>query len=169
MRKSKLSTYKQRHLIEHFVAGSTARTAASICNVNHKTVAFYYHRLREIIAYELEQEAEAVFAGEIDVDESYFGGKCKGRCGRGAAGKTPIFGLVKRGGKIYTQVIPNVGPATLLLIIERKVVPDSIVYSDAWHGYNTLAISDFKHYRINHSPLLADMHNYINGIENFWS
>ena len=69
MRKSKLSTYKQRHLIEHFVAGSTARTAASICNVNHKTAAFYYHRLREIIAYELEQEADAVFAGEIDVDE----------------------------------------------------------------------------------------------------
>ena len=72
MRKSKLSTYKQRHLREHFVAGSTAQTATSICNVNHKTAAFYYHRLREVIAYELEQEVEAVFAGEIDVDENYF-------------------------------------------------------------------------------------------------
>ena len=97
MRKSKLSTYKQRHLIEHFVAGSTARTLASICNVNHKTAAFYYHRLREIIAYELEQEADVVFAGEIEVDESYFGGKRKGRRGRGATGKTPVFGLVKLG------------------------------------------------------------------------
>ena len=169
MRKSKLSTYKQRHLIEHFVAGSTARTAASICNVNHKTAAFYYHRLREIIAYELEQEADAVFAGEVEVDESYFGGKRKGRRGRGAAGKTPVFGLLKRGGKVYTQVIPNAGSSTLLPIIERKVVPDSIVYSDAWHGYNALDISDFKHYRINHSTLFADKHNHINGIENFWN
>ena len=109
MRKSKLSTYKQRHLLEHFVAGSTARTAASICNVNHKTAAFYYHRLREIIAYELEQEADAFFAGEIEADESYFGGRRKGRRGRGATGKTPVFGLVKRGG-VVVRFIRKLSP-----------------------------------------------------------
>ncbi len=54
-------------------------------------------------------------------------------------------------------------------IIERKVIPDSIVYSDCWTGYNALDVSDFKHYRINHSKLLANGHNHINGIKNFWN
>jgi len=49
------------------------------------------------------------------------------------------------------------------------VIPDSIVYSDSWRGYNVLDVSDFKHYRINHSELFADAHNHINGIENFWN
>jgi transposase len=58
---------------------------------------------------------------------------------------------------------------TLMPIIERKVVPDSIVYSDCWKGYNVLDVSDFKHSRINHSKLFANKHHRINGIENFWS
>ncbi len=95
MRKSRLSRYKQDRLIEHFVAGTTARTAASLCGVNRKTAAFYFHRLREIITFELEAENAAMFGGEIEVDESYFGGKRKGKRGRGAAGKIPVFGLVE--------------------------------------------------------------------------
>ena len=75
MRKSRLSHYKQDRLIEHFVAGTTARTAASLCGVNRKTAAFYFLRLREIIAIELDAESEAMFGGEIEVDESYFGGR----------------------------------------------------------------------------------------------
>ena len=54
-------------------------------------------------------------------------------------------------------------------IIERKVVPDSIVYSDSWKGYNVLDVSDFHHFRINHSELFADNRTHINGIENFWN
>mgnify|MGYP006113175443 CR=1 FL=1 len=99
MRKSRLSVYKQDRLIEHFVAGTTARCAASLVGVNFKTSAYYFHRLREIIAGHLEQEADTVFSGEIEVDESYFGGKRKGKRGRGAAGKVPVFGLLKRGGR----------------------------------------------------------------------
>ena len=48
-------------------------------------------------------------------------------------------------------------------------MPDSIVYSDSWRGYNALDVSSFKHFRINHSVLFADAHNHINGIENFWN
>ena len=59
MRKSRLSCYKQGRLTEHFVAGSTARTAASLCGVNRKTAAFFFLRLREIISFELEGESEA--------------------------------------------------------------------------------------------------------------
>jgi transposase len=169
MRKSRLSRYKQSRLIEHFVSGSTARTAASIVAVNKSTAAYFYHRLREIIALELEEECHEVFDGEIEVDESYFGGRRKGQRGRGAAGKIPVFGLLKRGGKVYTKIIPDASSATLFPIIERKVIPDSIVYSDCWRGYNVLDVSDFKHYRINHSKLFADKKNHINGIENFWN
>jgi len=169
MRKSRLSVYKQDRLIEHFVSGSTARTAASLVGVNKSTAAYFYRRLREIIVWEIEQESDEFFDGEIEVDESYFGGRRKGKRGRGAAGKTPVFGLLKRGGRVYTKIIPDASSATLLPIIERKVIPDSIVYSDCWRGYNVLDVSDFKHFRINHSKLFADKQNHINGIENFWN
>ena len=169
MRKSRLSRQIQRRLIEHFVAGTTARCAASLVGVNVKTACYYYHRLRVIISEQLELASEEVFKGEIEVDESYFGGTRKGKRGRGAVGKVPVFGLLKRGGRVYTKIIPDASGSTLMPIIESKVVPDSIVYSDCWKGYNVLDVSEFKHYRINHSKLFADKHNHINGIENFWN
>ena len=64
------------------------------------------------------------------------------------------FGLLKRKGKVYTKIIPDASSSTLIPIIEKKVVPDSIVYSDCWRGYNVLDVSEFKHYRINHSSSL---------------
>jgi transposase len=168
-RKSRLSKQIQGRLVEHFVAGTTARCAADLVGVNTKTAAYYFHRLREIIAQHLDMEACEVFDGEIEVDESYFGGHRKGQRGRGASGKVPVFGLLKRGGKVYTKIIPDASSATLIPIIEHKIVPDSIVYSDYWRAYNVLDVSGFKHYRINHSKLFADKHNHINGIENFWN
>lgn len=167
MRKSRLSKYKQDRLIEHFVSGSTARTAADLVNVNKTTAAYYFYRLREIIA--IETQNRDVLSGEFEVDESYFGGRRKGQRGRGAAGKVPVFGILKRGGKVYTQVIPDASGRTLIPIIENRILPDSIVYSDCWRGYDVLDVSEFKHYRINHSVLFADQKNHINGIENFWN
>ena len=169
MRKSRLSVYKQDRLLEHFVSGSTARTAAALVGVNKTTAAYFFHRLREIIVFEIERESHEVFDGEIEVDESYLGGRRKGKRGRGAGGKIPVFGLLERGGRVYTQIIPDASSATLIPIIKRKVIPDSIVYSDCWRGYNVLDVSDFKHFRINHSLLFADKKNHINGIENFWN
>ena len=169
MRKSRLSRHQQNRLIEHFVAGTTARTTACLCGVHRNTSAYYFHRLREIIALKIEAEAKEVFGGEIEVDESYFGGKRKGRRGRGSQGKIPVFGLLKRGGKVYTKIIADASSATLIPIIEQMVIPDSIVYTDSWKSYNILEISDFRHFRINHSLLFADRHNHINGIEDFWN
>jgi len=167
MRKSRLSWHKQSRLIELFVAGSTARTSAQLVGVNKTTAAYYFHRLRELIlAY---SEESGLLEGEIEVDESYFGGSRKGKRGRGAAGKVPVFGLLKRNGKVYAAIIPDAKTKTLMPIIREKVQPDSIVYTDCWRGYNALDVSEFKHYRINHSELFADKHNHINGIENFWN
>ena len=169
MRKSRLSEAKQAKLIEHFVAGTAARCTADLVGVNRNTAAYYFQRLRAIISYHVAQEAHEIFEGEIEVDESYFGGTRKGKRGRGAAGKVPVFGLLKRGGKVYTKIIIDASGATLLPIIVRKVIPDSIVYSDCWQGYNALDVAGFKHYRINHSKLFAQGKNHINGIENFWN
>ena len=169
MRKSRLSWYKQNKLIEHFVSGTTARCAADLVGVNRKSAAYYYMRLREIIAHHQEQESLSIFEGEIEVDESYFGGTRKGKRGRGAGGKVPVFGLLKRGGKVYTQIIPDAKGDTLMPIIQDKIMLDSVVYSDSWPAYNTLDTSGFRHFRINHSKLFADKKNHINGIENFWN
>ena len=165
-RKSRLSSFKQSRLIEHFVAGTTARAAAQIIGVQANTAITFYMRLRKLIAgklpsYELQ--------GEVEADESYFGGVRKGKRGRGAAGKVAVFGLLKRGGKVYTAIITNAKTETLLPIIEQKVKPDSIVYTDTFKAYNALDVSDFHHMRINHSELFADKQNHINGIENFWN
>ena len=167
MRKSRLSQYKQKRLIELFVAGSTARTSAQLVGVNKTTAAYYFHRLRELIVRY--SDDNILLEGEIEVDESYFGGSRKGKRGRGAAGKVPVFGLLKRNGKVYAVMIPDAKTKTLMPIIREKVQPDSIVYSDYWRGYNALDVSEFKHYRINHSEVFADKHNHINGIENFWN
>jgi transposase len=93
----------------------------------------------------------------------------KGKRGRGAGGKVPVFGLLKRNGQVYTIIIPDAKTDTLMPIIRQQVKPDSIVYTDTFRSYNALDISEFKHYRINHSKLFADNHNHINGIENFWN
>ena len=167
MRKSRFSKYKKERLIEHFVAGTTARTPASLIGVNKTTAAYYFHRLRKLIVHAVEVNTQ--FNGEIEVDESYFGGHRKGKRGRGARGKVPGFGILKGGGRVFTKIIPDAKAATLMPIIQEKIMPDGIVYTDGLSSYNVLDISEFKHYRINHSELFAESHNHINGIENFWN
>ena len=167
MRKSRLSKEKQERLIEHFVAGSSARCTAELVGVNKSTAAYYFHRLREIICQATEDEMP--YSVEIEVDESYFGGIRKGKRGRGAGGKVPVFGLLKRGGRVYAKAIPDTRGKTLMGIMQDRIVPDSIVYSDNYHSYNVLDVSEFKHYRINHSKQFVNKRNHINGIENFWN
>ena len=167
MRKSRLSQYKQNKLIELFVAGVTARTAAELVNVNKSTAAYYFHRLRLLI-YQNSSHLE-MFDGEVEADESYFGGHRKGKRGRGAADKVAVFGILKRGGKVYTVVVENAKRETLFPVITKKIMPDSIVYTDCLSSYDVLDVSGFTHHRINHSKLFADRQNHINGIENFWN
>lgn len=103
----------------------------------------------------------------MKADEPHFGGYRKGTRGRGAAGKVPVFSILKRGGKVYTKIVLDTRATTLLPIIRQKVKPDSIVYTDGYRSYNMLDVSEFKHHRINHSERFADRRNRINGIENF--
>lgn len=163
----RLSKNQQLRLLEFFVAEVTARSAADLLDIHPNSAALFYRKLREIIVAELAE----VFPeqGAFEVDESYFGGVRKGKRGRGAAGKVPVFGILKRGGKVYTQIIPDTTTATLFNAMQKRILPDSIVYTDYYRSYDVLDVSLFHHHRINHSKLFAHKHNHINGIENFWN
>ncbi|MBE7728397.1 IS1595 family transposase [Komagataeibacter sp. FXV3] len=166
-RRCRLALATQRRLLEHFVVGTPARSAAEIVGVNRNTATLFYRKIREIIA--AHNALEAPLEGEIEVDESYFGGHRKGKRGRGAAGKVAVFGLLKRGGRVHAVMIPDAGSRTPMSVIRKKIRSDSIVYSDTWHAYRTLDVSEFRHERINHATRFSDGRNHIKGIENFWS
>jgi transposase len=166
-RKSRLRADQQQKLLEHFVAGTTARAAAQIVCVQANTSIRFYQRLRHLIASKL---VSYELSGEVEADESYFGGARKGKRGRGSAGKVPVFGLLKRGGKVYTAIIPDAKASTLIPIIREKVLPDSIVYTDSFRAYDVLDVSEFHHRRVNHSKTFVNNNgHHINGIENFWN
>lgn len=100
--------------------GVTARSAADLARANRKTAAYFFHRFRQIIARQLEDSLPV--EGLVEVDERYFRGVRKGKRGRGGAGEIPVFGILKRGGKVTTVMIPDVRKDTLLPIIQREVV-----------------------------------------------
>ena len=106
-RRSRLGRGVQEELIKYFCGGVTARAAAEISGVNRNTAILFYHKLREAIFAALDAETPELMAGEFEVDESYFGGHRKGKRGRGAAGKVPVFGLLKRSGKVHVVIVPN--------------------------------------------------------------
>ena len=164
----KLTRNKQLELMKYFIAGATARTAADLTGIHRNSAIRFFHKLRCAIATK-QQDRAAQFSGEVELDESYFGGHRKGKRGHGAGGKTAVFGILKRGGQVYTQIIIDAKTDTLMPIIRQKIRPDSIVYTDYWRGYNALDVSEFKHFRINHSKEFAREKNHINGIENFWN
>ena len=166
-RKSRMPVRVRQRLLEHFVAGTTARATAQLVGVQGRTVVVFFQRLRQVIA---SKQESFLLSGEIEADESYFGGVRKGRRGRGAAGKVPVFGLLTRGGKVYTAIIPDAKAKTLIPIIREKVTPDSIVYTDSFQVYDVLDVSEFHHKRVNHSKTFVSKRgHHINGIENFWN
>ena len=168
LRHSKLTSNQTSRLCEHFVAGTPARSAAELVGVNKNTAVLFYHRLRHIIAAQVEDASP--IRGEVEVDECYFGGTRKGKRGRGAAGKVPVFGILKRGGRVYTKMIPDASQKTILPIMKAKVELDSIVFSDALATYDVLDVSGFRHHRISHrEAFVIGPGRHINGIENFWN
>ncbi|CWM64785.1 IS1016 transposase [Neisseria meningitidis] len=137
--------------------------------IHPNSAALFYRKIRTVINHHLALAADEVFEGPVEQDESDFGGRRKGRRGRGAAGKVVVFGILKHNGRVYTVIVDNAKSETLLPVIKKKIMPDSIVYTDSLSSCDKLDVSGFIHYRINHSKEFADRQNHINGIENFWN
>ena len=168
--RSRVSEAKFRELVKFFSLDLDAQQIAILTNLNRNTVNRYLKLIRKRIAEFC--ESETPFKGEIEVDESYFGAKrIKGKRGRGAAGKTPVFGILQRQGKVYTEVVPDCAKATLQAIIRGRVSPESVIHSDKWRGYNGLVDLGYKkHYRVHHGTNeFARGKSHINGIESFWA
>ena len=168
IKRCKLGKKQQSRLLECFVLEVTARSAADLLGMQANTTMLFYRKVRHLIAGKLAETFPE--RGEFEVDESYFGGARKGKRGRGAAGKVPVFGILKRGGKVYTKMIADASSKTILKAIKSKILPDSVVYTDSFGSYDVLDVSEFKHRRVNHSKtFVSPKGHHINGIENFWN
>ena len=169
IKNSRLTSYQLRKIVDYFALELTAVQTSKHLGVNRKSVDRIYGVIREKIAHYQEANQD-IFHGEIEIDESYFGGKRKYERGRSTKSKIPVFGLLKRNGKVYTQIVPDVSRNTLMKIIKSRVVTNSKVYTDSWRSYDGLIIDGYRHHRINHSKEFSrGKRNHINGIESFWS
>ena len=170
MKFERLSKYKIKKIIDCFSEDITATSASKILKLNRKTINRYYNEFRQKI-FEKSQEEHKRELGVFELDESYFGAKrIRGKRGRGAAGKTPVFGLLKRNGKVFVTVVPNCSREQLIPIIQGKILEGSTIHTDGWKAYDGLILNGYTHYRVYHSENeFARGKSHVNGIECFWS
>ncbi len=167
--RSRLSEQKFRQLLQCFCDDLDTILTARIVGISRQKLSRYFgaFRLRIVVLSQLDGK----FSGEVEVDESYFGAKrIRGKRGRGARGKIPVVGLLKRGGKVFTKVVKDCSREQIMPILKGKILDESTVYTDGWKSYHGLIYQGFQHYRIYHSKNeFARGKNHINGIESFWS
>lgn len=147
-------------------------TTAKLVNVNRKTTDRYFSLFRHLIIKEaIVERTDIGLKNGIEIDESYFGPRrVRGKRGRGAKQKIVVLGLRKRGGKVFTSIIPNVERKTVLPIIRRVVNSGADIFTDGWRSYDALAVYGYNHKKVKHSEdefVNGDAH--INGVESFWS
>ena len=167
--KTKVSEYKFRKIVQLFALDIDATKITQQTGLNRTTINRIIRLLRERILALCELGEQ--FDGEVEIDESYFGARrVRGKRGRGARGKIPVIGLLKRQGHVYTEVIENCSRKELRPIIAGQVIEDTTIYTDGWKSYDGLVLDGYKHYRIHHHENeFARGKNHINGIESFWS
>ncbi len=152
---------------------STTRTGISAkqlqreLGVTYKTAWRMFTKIRGLMA-----EGKATLFGAVEADETYIGGKRPGKPGRGAAGKTIVFGMVERGGKAYTEVTPDVKAKTLLPIIQEHIPtgPNTIIYTDELRSYGRLGKLGYAHETVQHAARqYVSGSAHVNTLESLWS
>src|ERR1700733_13156548 len=163
----RLKEKTQDRLAEFFVGGVPGRSAADLARVNRKTAAYFFHRLRQIIARRLEDSLPVEGACRGGRKLFWRGSQRQTRTRRSRQGPRLRHPQARHGPhrddpRRSQRHAPSHQP--------HKVVPDSIVYTDSYPAYDVLDVSEFHHHRIDHSDAyVLDRHNHINGIENFWN
>lgn len=177
-KKNGLPKYRQRKVVEAFCADLTATQAAKLLRLNRNTVNRYFRLFRERIR-DQQNSLKDQFQGTVEVDESWFGAaRPRGQIGPRKVGrgtnKQPVFGIIERGGRVFTEIIDDTTKATLQGLIRGHVAREATVISDGWRGYSGLVDWGYekhlriKKYRKEGNPFTdGDVH--INGIESFWS
>lgn len=146
----------------------SAHRAAKELGLAYNTTHKLFMKIRQALVAKVEEGAQKA-AGEVEMDEAYFGGKRRGKRGRGAAGKIPVFGILQRGGKVRVEILPDVSSESLLRLAVAKVKRGSLIYTDQFKGYDGLVSYGFRHQRIDKTTRFANGRVYLNGIEGFWS
>jgi len=166
---SRISDAKFREVLRCFSMDLTASDTALLTGLSRNSINKIYAKLRLHIAkFCIDFDASG---GEFELDESYFGAKrVRGKRGRGAAGKTPVFGLLKRDGKVYVEVVKDCSREQLMPIIQGKILEGSTINTDGWKAYDGLVLNGYTHHRVFHSHNeFARGKCHVNGIESFWS
>ncbi len=166
LEKTKISFSKFIIALKLFELEVPVLRASKELGLFYNTVHKLFTLIRERI-YEFTSKDD-LLSGEIEADESYFGGRRRGKRGRGAEGKIPVFGILERNGMVKVEVVRDVKAETLLRETIKKVKRGSLIYTDKFRGYDGLVMYGFKHERIDHSKRFANGNVYINGIEGFW-
>ena len=164
----RLSCIQWLSLLKLFELEQSVRKISEQMNLAYNTV----YTAIETIRYSILAHAEDAFdllGGEIELDESYFGGRRKGNRGRGAAGKVPVFGVLERQGKVRVTVVPDVSAKTLIGLTVKTVRRGSIVYTDKFRSYDSLMFCGYRHLKVDHNKRFSSGKVYINGLEGFWS
>jgi len=158
---------RELKIIRGFYQQQPAYRLASDLGVSYQTVTRVYQKLRQAIYHVSELESRKL-AGEIELDEAYFGGRRKGKRGRGAAGKSIVFGLLERQGRVYTKVVDCVSADELMEHIRRYTRRGSVYFTDTFRSYRSLKRFG-KHHTVSHGKKFPKTKHHINGIEGFWS
>jgi len=166
--RSKISEAKFRQLVKCFAMDFTATQTTELTRLKRNTVNRLYSAMRYRIA-EYSRQTSPI-SGETETGESYFGPKrVRGKRDRGAGRETIVFGLFKRDGEVYTEIISDVKTATLQDLIRGLVDAESVIHTDGWRGYDGLVDLGFeKHFRHTDGEFSKGNGNHINGIESFW-
>jgi transposase len=155
-------------IIKLFELEVSALKASTQVALSYPTVLKGFNLIRKSIAASSE-DGKLLIRGEVELDESYFGGRRKGHRGRGAAGKVPVFGILERQGVVKVEVVPNVSAETLLGMTVKMVRRGSIVYTDKFGSYDSLMFCGYRHLTVDHQRRFSSGKVYINGLEGFWS
>jgi transposase-like protein len=167
--RAKISRAKFRQLLKLFAIDLTVTQISALSSLNRNTVNRYLRLIRQSVAEHCERESP--FSGDVELDESYFGARrVRGKRGRGARGKTIVFGVYKRNGRVYTEIIPNCKKASIQAIIRGKVELTATLHTDGFRSYDGIVHMGYqKHYRVHHDrDEFVRGTAHINGIEGFW-
>lgn len=147
--------------------GVPAKELQRQLSVTYKTAWRMGHEIRKYLG---KVDGNTPLSGTIEADETYVGGVRKGKRGRGAAGKTIVFGMLEKSGDVMTQIVPNVRRATLHPIMEENVTEGTVIHTDELHSYKTIDTKGYSHETVEHGAgeyVRGSVH--VNGLEGFWS
>ena len=169
LKRSRLDGGKTRRLLEHFVAGTTARTAAELVGVNRNTATRFYHRLRKLIAERLERANAPGESIEAIGREIYLYSAGKAGTIRSPSGDMPVFGLYSCRGGIRILIVPKIQRDILLEHLKAPGGRNANLFTDDTQVSDALRSFGLRHRHIGGHHRFAPGSDRVNRMENFWN